>query len=52
MWPRLRDALAALVRFVARKDRERSRAETRTRFWSELREGQREAEARSRPRSS
>jgi hypothetical protein len=49
MWKRLRYALS---RFWGRSQRdpgERRAAKARARFWAEVREGQREAEARSRP---
>ena len=49
MWEGLRQALARLWK-RSQKGRAEARAvEARARFWAELREGQREAEAHSRP---
>jgi hypothetical protein len=48
MWKRVRDALGRLMRWLQRGRDERRVAETRARFWAEVREGEREAEARSR----
>jgi hypothetical protein len=45
----LRSALAALLRWSRRARKERRTAVDRERFWSEVREGQREAESRTRP---
>jgi hypothetical protein len=45
----LRNALAALLQWSRRADRERRTIADRERFWSEVREGQREAASRSRP---
>ena len=49
MWKRLRHALWRLWRPSQGGPGERRVAEARARFWAEVREGQREAEARSRP---
>ena len=49
MWKRLRQVLARLWHWSRKSPAERRAATTRARFWAEMREGQREAEARSRP---
>ena len=49
MWNRLKYALWRLRRRSQRSSRERRAAKARARFWAEVREGEREAEARSRP---
>jgi hypothetical protein len=49
MWKRLRHALSLLWRRSQTGPDERRAAKARARFWAEVREGQREAEARSRP---
>jgi hypothetical protein len=49
MWRRLRDALARLFRWSRGVRDERRSTEARERFWSEVREGEREAEGRTRP---
>lgn len=49
MWKRLREALRHLWRGSQRGSDERRAAKERDRFWAEVREGQREAEAHSRP---
>ena len=49
MWKRLRGALRRLWRRSQRGQDERRAAEARARFWAEVREGQREAEAHSHP---
>jgi hypothetical protein len=49
MWKRLRDALGRLWRWLQKSPAERRASRTRARFWAEVREGQREAEAHSRP---
>jgi hypothetical protein len=48
MWKSLRHALWRLWRRSQRSPGERRAAEARARFWAEVREGQREAEAHSR----
>ena len=48
MWRQLREALSRLWRRSQRGLNERRTARTRARFWAEVREGQREADARSR----
>ncbi len=48
MWKHLRHALRSLWRRSQEGPEERQVAEARARFWSEVREGQREAEVRSR----
>ena len=48
MWKHLQRALSHLWRRSQRGARERRVAKARARFWADLREGQREAEARSR----
>ncbi len=50
MWKRLRHALWLHWQRSQRGPGERRAAKARARFWTEVREGQREAEARSRPR--
>jgi hypothetical protein len=45
---RLRDVLTRLKRWLQRGGDERRVAATRARFWAEVHEGEREAEARSR----
>jgi hypothetical protein len=49
MWKRMRHALLRLWRRSQTDPGERRVAEARARFWAEVREGQREAESRSRP---
>jgi hypothetical protein len=49
MWKRLRLALECLWRRSQRANGELRAARARARFWAEVREGQREAEADSRP---
>ena len=49
MWTWLRRTLASLRRMVKRGRDERRTVEARERFWAEVREGEREAETRSRP---
>jgi hypothetical protein len=49
MWKRLRRELWRLWRLSQRGPDERRAAKVRARFWAEVHEGQREAEARSRP---
>jgi hypothetical protein len=49
MWKRLHQLLARLWRWSQKGPEERRAARTRARFWAEVREGQREAEADSRP---
>jgi hypothetical protein len=49
MWKRLKDALGRLWRWAKKSPAERRAARVRARFWADLRAGQREAEARSRP---
>jgi hypothetical protein len=48
MWERLRHALWRLVRRLPEEYVDRRTVEARTRFWAEVREGQREAEADAR----
>jgi chromosome condensin MukBEF MukE localization factor len=48
MWKGLRQLLARLWRRSQKSSAERRVAEERARFWAEVREGQREAEAHSR----
>jgi len=51
MWDRLRKLVGRLwATGMKESDRPRRSSEARARFWNELREGQREAETRSRPR--
>jgi hypothetical protein len=49
MWKRLRHALWRLWQRSQSSPGERRAAKARARFWAEVREGQREAEAHSRP---
>jgi hypothetical protein len=49
MWTDLRQLLARLWRWTQRGSRERRTEKERARFWAEVQEGQREAEANSRP---
>ncbi len=49
MWKRLRHALWLLWQRSQRGPGERRAAKARARFWTEVREGEREAEAHSRP---
>ena len=49
MWNRLRDAWWRFRRILRRRADERRVSTARARFWTEVREGQREAEDRSRP---
>jgi chromosome condensin MukBEF MukE localization factor len=49
MWKRLRRALRRVWRRSQRGPGECREAEARARFWAEVREGEREAEAQSRP---
>jgi hypothetical protein len=49
MWKPLRHALWRLWRWFQKSPAERRAAKARARFWAEMREGQREAEAHSRP---
>lgn len=49
LWLQLRRALISLWHGLQRGRKERRSAEARARFWAELREGEREAESRSRP---
>jgi len=49
MWKRLEEALGRLSRWLRKGRVERRAAKARARFWAEVRAGQREAEARSRP---
>jgi len=49
LWLRTRRALSNLWRRMTKRRSERRSAVARARFWSELREGEREAEAQSRP---
>lgn len=44
---RIREALASVRRQLRRGSEEQRKAKDRVRFWAELREGEREAEARS-----
>jgi hypothetical protein len=48
MWKRLGSALRRLWRRSRKGAEERRIAKARARFWSEVREGEREAEARAR----
>lgn len=50
MWKRLRHLLDRLWRRSQKGPDARREARTRAQFWSEVREGEREAEAHSRPR--
>jgi hypothetical protein len=49
MWKQLRRVLARFWRWSLKGHGERRSAAARTRFWAEVREGEREAEARLRP---
>lgn len=49
MWKRLEAALGRLWQWSQWSPAERRAARVRARFWADLREGQREAEAHSRP---
>ena len=49
MWKRICDALFRFWRWSQKSPAERRAAKARARFWVEVREGQREAEAHSRP---
>jgi hypothetical protein len=49
MWKRLVEALGRLWQWSKQSPAERRAARVRARFWADLRAGQREAEARSRP---
>jgi hypothetical protein len=49
MWSRLNDALRRLWLRSQRGRAESRLADDRARFWAEVRQGQREAEANSRP---
>ena len=49
MWTRLRHALSRFWQWSQKGPAERRVEKARARFWAEAREGQREAEARSRP---
>ncbi len=49
MWKGLRQALQRLWKQSQKSPSERLTEKARARFWSELREGEREAEDRSRP---
>jgi hypothetical protein len=49
MWKRLCNALGRLARRPQNDSGERRVVAERARFWKEVREGQREAEANSRP---
>ena len=49
MWKRIGDALSRFWRWSQKSPAERRTDKARARFWHELREGQREAEADSRP---
>jgi hypothetical protein len=48
MWKDLRRVLERLLRWSQKGSAERRTARTRARFWNEVREGEREAEDRSR----
>jgi hypothetical protein len=48
MWKRLKGALGRFWRWSQKSPAERRAARVRARFWTDLRAGQREAEARSR----
>lgn len=48
MWKRPKDALLRLLRWSKKSPTERRVEKARARFWADLREGQRQAEARSR----
>jgi len=49
MWKRLEHVLGRLWRWSQMSPAERRAARVRARFWADMRAGQREAEARSRP---
>jgi type IV secretory pathway TrbL component len=49
VWGSLRSALASLLRWARRAQKDRRTTAERERFWSEVREGEREAESRARP---
>jgi hypothetical protein len=49
MWSRLQHAVARLWRWSRSVRDERRSSEARERFWAEVREGEREAEAHLRP---
>ena len=49
MWKRLEGALRRLWRWSKKSPAARRTARAQARFWSEVRAGRREAEARSRP---
>jgi hypothetical protein len=49
MWEALRRALECLWQWAQKTPAERRTARARERFWTEVREGEREAEDRSRP---
>jgi hypothetical protein len=49
VWRLLRSALARVWRWSRAVRNERRTTDARARFWSEVREGEREAESRSRP---
>jgi hypothetical protein len=51
MWKSLRRALVRIWRYSQRGPAKRRVADDRARFWAEVREGQREAEADSDPES-
>jgi hypothetical protein len=48
MWNDLREVIGRLWQWVQKSAAERRAAKARARFWADLREGEREAEARSR----
>ena len=48
MWRSLRQVLTRLWQWSQKDQAERRAAKARARFWAEVREGEREAEARSR----
>jgi hypothetical protein len=49
MWKNLKDALGRLAAWSRTTAAERRATRLRERFWADVRAGQREAEARSRP---
>ncbi len=49
MWKNLREVLVRLWQWSRKGAAERRAASARARFWAGVREGEREAEARSRP---
>jgi hypothetical protein len=49
MWESLREALEGLLLRFRKNVRDRRVTKDRERFWSEVREGEREAEAKSSP---